>query len=211
MSTVRSVVISVVAASSVIVVAGCGVDTSAPQSDSRTIARAVPTPADVTGRMQVGPTPPPPSTLRPVPADELAPFDGVVAPTIAVDDVRIEVDADTGAARVVYRFTGAGVPFWKVGYVAEAVPHGGGPSLVVAGQTIMQIDIMGTAKSARDLYSAATPLAGPEGSRVVQLFLLPDTRDTNGVTQSFVGLRGGPRPFEVAAVEDPPQLIVEIR
>ncbi|MFM1729968.1 hypothetical protein ABI214_14765 [Prescottella soli] len=206
----KSVVIGVVAAS-VVVLTGCGNDTFAPQSDSPIVARAVPTPADRTGRMQIGPTPPPPSTLRPVPADELPPLDGD-APTIAIDDVRIEVDARTGTARVVYRFTGAaGVPFWKAGYVAEAVPYGGGPSLVVAGQAIMQIDIMGTATPTRDVYSAATPLAGPEGSGVTQLFLLPGTQEANGVTQSFVGLRGGPRPFEVVAVEDPPQLVVEIR
>lgn len=209
MSSVKSVVIGVVA--SVIVLAGCSGEPSAPQSESGPVAPATSTPADRTGRMQIGPTPPPPSTLSaPVPGTESPPPD-VAAPTIAVEDVRIEVDADAGTERVVYRFTGTGVPFWKAGYVAEAVPHRGGPSLVLAGQAIMQIDIMDTATPARNLYSAATPLAGPEGARVTQLYLLPDTREVNGITQSFVGLRAGPRPFDVVTVEDPPQLIIEIR
>lgn len=206
MSTMKSVVIGVVA--SAIVLVGCSSEPSAPQSDSSPLAPATSTPADRTGRMQVGPAP---STALRAPVTDLPPPPDATAPTIAVDDVRIEVDADTGTTRVVYRFTGTGVPFWRAGYVAEAVPYRGGPSLVLAGQAIMQVDIMDTATPAQHLYSAATPLAGPEGAHVAQLFLLPDARVANGVTQSFLGIRTGPRPFEILTVEEPPQLVIEIR
>jgi len=199
------VIIGIVA--SVFALAGCGGESTTPQSDSPSGATASPIPADSTGRMQIGPLTPPSFTVS-VPVTGLPPHDEYT-PTIAVDDVRIEADADTATDRIVYRFTGTGVPFWKVGYVAEAIPYRGGPSLGVTGQAIMQIDIMGTATP--NLSSAAAPLAGPEGSRVTHLFLLPDARDVDGTTQSFVGLRTGPRPFEVVAVEDPPQLIIEIR
>uniref|UniRef100_UPI001E5263F8 AMIN-like domain-containing (lipo)protein n=1 Tax=Prescottella defluvii TaxID=1323361 RepID=UPI001E5263F8 len=131
--------------------------------------------------------------------------------TAAVDDVRVEIDADTGAERVVYVFAGSGIPFWKAGYVAEAVPYRGGPTLPVPGRAIMQVDIMGTAPPARHPSDAAVPVVTPDGSRVTQLFVLPDVRDANGITQSFIGLRPGPVPFEVVTVEEPPQLIIEFR
>ncbi len=206
MSSVKSVIVGVVAG--VLAAAGCGNEPSL-QPDSVPVAPATSMPADRTGRMQIGPTPPPPSTLS-APATDLPPRE-VYTPTIAVDDVRIEVDADTGIERVVYLFAGEGIPFFRAGYVAEAVPHRGGPSLAVTGQAIMQVDIMGTATPARNLFFVAPPLAGPEGARVTQLYLLPNTRDVNGITQSFIGLRSGPRPFEVVTVEDPPQLIIEVR
>ncbi|MGO4201664.1 hypothetical protein AB4Z09_07850 [Rhodococcus sp. TAF43] len=197
-----------------IMLAGCGADSGSPQSDSLPAPPATSTPADRTGRIQFGATPLPPATLEPpvpaVPATDVPSPDGG-GPTAAVDDVRIEIDADTGIERVVYLFDGSGVPFWKAGYVAEAVPYGGGPTLPVTGRAIMQVDIMGTALPARRLYDTATPLVGPDRSRVTQLFLLPDTRDVNGTTQSFIGLRAEPAQFEIVTVEDPPQLIIEFR
>lgn len=196
---------SVVGVVGVLVLAGCGVDRTEPQTDPP-VASVV---ADRTGRMHLGPTPPPPATLELAPATDI-PSAGA-APAASIDDVRIDSDMTTGAERVVYSFTGSGVPFWKVGYVAEAVPHSGGPPLQLLGRSIMQVDIMDTAPPARHLYVDATPLAGPEGSRVAQLYLLPDVRGNGGVTQSFIGFRGDRAPFEVVAVDDPPQLVIEFR
>ncbi|WP_430334762.1 AMIN-like domain-containing (lipo)protein [Rhodococcus sp. ACT016] len=198
----------IVGVASVLALAGCSGDSSLPQTDSTSGAPATSTPADRTGRMQIGPTPPSPRTLAPV--TELPPPDEV-EPRVAVDDVRIEVDADTGAERVTFLLTGTGLPFWRAGYVAEAVPYGGGPTILLSGQSILQVDIMGTAQPAGNLYSAAAPMAGPDDSRLTQLFLVPDSREVGGITQAFIGLRGGPAPFEVVTVEDPAQLVLEFR
>ncbi|WP_146176530.1 AMIN-like domain-containing (lipo)protein [Rhodococcus sp. OK519] len=177
---------------------GCAAGQEALQSGSVTES----IPADRTGRVHFGPTPPPSST-------DLVSAPGTIS-TAAVDDVRVEVDPQTGIERVVYRFAGAGIPFWKVGYVAEAHPYRGGPQLSVAGRSILQVDIMDTALPARHLYGEPTPLVGPEGARVTQLYLLPDARDTNGITQSFIGIGDDHVAFEVVAVDDPPRLIVEL-
>lgn len=191
-----------VAAVGIALSAGCGAEQSAPQQDLAVTSA----PVDRTGRIHVGPSPRPPSTLEPAPVTGVPSADGV-APTVAVDDVRIESDPVSGIDRVVYSFTGSGVPFWRVGYVAEAVPHGGGAPLSVAGRAIVQVDIMGTAPA---LHSA-TPLPGPEGSRVAQLHLLSDRREAGGTTQSFIGVRAGTVPFEVVTVDDPPRIVVEFR
>lgn len=192
---------------SVVLTGGCSADPSAPHAGGP----ATSTQADRTGRIQIG-DPPPLSrpTLEVVPGSD-APSADESKPPAAVSDVRIEADPGTGVDRVVYSFTGEGVPFWKVGYVAEAVPHRGDPPLSVSGRTIMQVDVMDTALPARHLYGVATPMPGPEDSRVAQLHLLADTRETNGITQSFIGIRTDPAPFEVVTVDDPPQLIIELR
>lgn len=186
----------------VVILVGCGAEQSALQQDRPHTAA----PADRTGRIQVGPTTSPPSTLELAPGADMPSADGI-APTVVVDDVRIESDPASGIDRIVYSFTGSGMPFWKVGYVAEAVPHGGGAPLSVAGRAIVQVDIMGTGPA---LHSA-TPLPGPEGSRVAQLHLLSDRRESGGTTQSFIGIRAGEAPFEVVTVEDPPRIVVEFR
>lgn len=199
---------SIVGAIVCVTIAGaCSTDPAAPQSDRP----ATSTPADRTGRIQIGdpPTLPPP-TVALVPGTDVPSADAS-QPSAAISDVRIESDPVSGVDRVVYSFTGEGIPFWKVGYVAEAVPHRGGPTLSVSGRTIMQVDVMDTSLPARHLYGDATPMTGPQDSRVAQLYLLPDTRDGNGITQSFIGIRSGPAPFEVVTVDDPPQLIVEFR
>ncbi|MFM1723078.1 hypothetical protein ABEU20_001639 [Rhodococcus sp. PAM 2766] len=187
-----------------VLAAGCGVDRASPPSDRSFVS----TPADRTGRIDVGSIAPPRSTLELVPDGDVLSMIGVVS-TASVKDVRIDSDVEAGTDRVVYSFTGSGVPFWKVGYVAEAVPHRGGSPVPLPGRSIVQVDMMDTAPPARHLYATATPLAGPEGSRVAQLYLLPDVREGGGITQSFIGFREDPAPFEVNVLDDPPQLVIE--
>lgn len=185
---------------------GCGADRATLPSNPSFVS----TPADRTGRIDVGSVAPPRSTL------ELVPDGGVLstigpASTASVRDVRIESDVEAGADRVVYSFTGSGVPFWKVGYVAEAVPHRGGSPLTIPGRSLVQVDMMDSAPPARHLSAAAAPLAGPEGSRVAQLYLLPDIRETGGITQSFIGFRDDPALFDVTVLDAPPRLVIEFR
>ncbi|MBM4493526.1 hypothetical protein GS436_09980 [Rhodococcus hoagii] len=46
---------------------------------------------------------------------------------------------------------------------------------------------------------------------MAQLYLLPDVRETGGITQSFIGFRDDPALFDVTVLDAPPRLVIEFR
>ncbi|MGW5072527.1 AMIN-like domain-containing (lipo)protein [Rhodococcus sp. NPDC004095] len=186
-------------------VVGCGADT-APRSDNP--GWVSPAPVEQSGHLRVGSAPEsPPTVVVPTSGPDAA-DPGPWVSTAAVAEVTVEGN------RVVLRFAGDGTLFWKVGYVAEAVPHGGGAPIPVSGRAILQVDIMGTAAApppGAPVHDRRNPLPGPPGSVVTELFLLPGRGvGTDAVTQSFIGLSTAPGPFAVTTVEDPPGVVVSV-
>ena len=121
---------------------------------------------------------------------------------LVLEDVRV-VDHD-GHDRVVLRFAGSGRPGWAVRFVEEAVLEGSGDVVELEGDAILQLDISGT------------PTLTPNSSGPVRSELGGDVVDVHavgayeGITQVFVGLRGGPTAFRVSALTDPPRLLVDL-
>jgi len=122
-------------------------------------------------------------------------------------DLRLEsvrVVAHGSGDRIVLTFTGDGRPGWAVHYVDEAVVDGSGEVVGLAGDAIVQVDVSGT----------PTQVSGT--SRPVRRSLAGDVVDLRavaaweGVTQVFVGIDGGRRPFRVSVLTTPSRLVVDV-
>ncbi len=121
---------------------------------------------------------------------------------LVLGDVRV-VGHD-GHDRIVLRFAGTGRPGWAVRFVDEAVLEGSGEVVELEGDAILQLDISGT------------PTLTPNSSGPVRSELGGDVVDVHavgaweGVTQVFLGLRGGRTPFRVVALDAPSRLVVDL-
>lgn len=113
-----------------------------------------------------------------------------------------------GYDRVVYELTGGtGTPGYRVGYVDQAVEDPSGEVRPVAGDAILQVLVLGT----------TYPVEG--GPQEFDEDLLPADGDIEqvvrpltfeAITQSFVGVSGGQRPFRVFLLTDPARVVVDV-
>lgn len=114
-----------------------------------------------------------------------------------------------GYDRVVYELAGGeGTPGYRVGYVDQAVEDPSGEVRQVDGDAILQVWVVGTT------YPTET------GPQEFSQDLRPDDGDVEhvvrpltfeGMTQSFVGVDDGPRPFRVLVLDDPARVVVDVQ
>ena len=159
---------------------------------------ATPTPA---------PTPEPETDLGPftAPGTELT-SDGDASGYVVT---AVRTGEHDGYDRVVYELEGGqGTPGYRVGYVDQAVEDPSGEVRQVDGDAILQVWLVGTTypmetgpqEHAQDLRPA-------DGD--VEHVVRPLTFE--GMTQSFVGVDDGPRPFRVTVLTDPARVVVDLQ
>lgn len=124
-----------------------------------------------------------------------------------VTDVR--VGEHEGYDRVVYELTGGtGTPGYRVGYVDQAVEDPSGAVREVAGDAILGVWLVGTTYPVEGGPQEAAQDVTPADGDVAQV-VRPLTFE--GMTQSFVGLDDGPRPFRVTVLADPVRVVVDVQ
>jgi len=114
-----------------------------------------------------------------------------------------------GYDRVVYELTGGeGTPGYRVGYVDQAVEDPSGALRQVDGDAILQVWIVGTtypAEGGPQEFSQDLRPTGGDLEHVVR----PLTFE--GMTQSFIGVDDGPRPYRVLVLADPVRVVVDVQ
>ncbi|WP_040709871.1 AMIN-like domain-containing (lipo)protein [Nocardia takedensis] len=127
---------------------------------------------------------------------------------LTVTDIRI--GAQPGFDRVVYDLGGTGTPGWIVQYTDAAVQDGSGRVLDVAGRSILEVQITG---SAYPFDSGVTPYEGPDPATDPSAPAIAGVYRTlvfEGTTQSFVGIQADGPAFSVRALTDPTRLVIDI-
>lgn len=113
-----------------------------------------------------------------------------------------------GYDRVVYELTGGtGTPGYRVGYVDEAVEDPSGVVRPVAGDAILQVWLMGTTYPVEGGPQEFSQDLLPTDGGVAQV-VRPLTFEA--MTQSFVGVDAGQRPFRVLVLDDPARVVVDV-
>lgn len=165
---------------------------------------------DPTGnRTSPGPsaTEQPPHTGSPSPSSDLPGADLQTHKPSGPYDLILEdasVVSHDGQDRIVLRFAGTGRPGWAVRFVDEAVLEGSGKEVELEGDAILQLDISGTPTQTP---GSGGPVRNELGGDVVDLHAVGAYE---GITQVFVGLRGGRTPFRVFALTGPSRLVVDL-
>ncbi|MEV5651420.1 hypothetical protein AB0L57_24490 [Nocardia sp. NPDC052254] len=165
------------------------------------------------------PTTPAP-TIRSVPStpEPTAAAPSVTTPQEAVpaNDSRLTVTGvrighHPGFDRVVYELGGTGgPPGWRAQYTDRAVQDGSGRQLEIAGNSILEVQILG---SAYPWDSGVTPYDGPDPATDPSAPGIAGVYGTNayeGTTQSFIGVNGDRPPFSVSALDNPVRLVIDI-
>ncbi|WP_054816223.1 AMIN-like domain-containing (lipo)protein [Nocardia arizonensis] len=127
---------------------------------------------------------------------------------VTVTDVRI--GAQPGFDRVVYELGGTGTPGWIVQYADRAVQDGSGKVIDIAGRSILEVEITGSAypfDSGVTPYSGADPVVNPAVPAVTGVYR---TLVFEGTTQSFIGLDADRPAFSVTALSAPTRLVIDI-
>ncbi|MEV0298774.1 hypothetical protein [Nocardia sp. NPDC050710] len=127
---------------------------------------------------------------------------------VTVTDIRI--GRQPGFARVVYDLGGAGSPGWIVQYTDRAVQDGSGKVVDVAGQSILEVRITGSAypfDSGVTPYSGSDPATNPDVPGVAGVYR---TLVFEGTTQSFIGVNLDRPNFSVSTLNNPTRLVIDI-
>ncbi|WP_406232997.1 hypothetical protein [Nocardia sp. NBC_01009] len=181
------------AAATAALLAGCDDDGTATSGSPTTSAAS--TLADATPR----PTPEDAQPKRAKPSGDAG---------LTVTDIRI--GHQPGFDRVVYDLGGVGVPGWIVQYADRAVQDGSGTIIDVAGRSILEVQITG---SAYPFDSGATPYAGPDPATDPSAPAVAGVYRSNvfeGTTQSFIGVHADRPPFSVTTLTNPTRLVIDI-
>lgn len=122
---------------------------------------------------------------------------------------QVRVGEHTGYDRVVYELTGGqGTPGYRVGYVDRAVEDPSDEVRDVDGDAVLQVWLVGTTypvEGGPQEFSEDLRPADGDVEHVVR----PLTFE--GMTQSFVGVDDGPRPFRVLVLADPVRVVVDLQ
>ena len=128
---------------------------------------------------------------------------------LTVTDIRI--GHHDGFDRVVYQMDGTGgPPGWHVQYTDRAIQDGSGRQLDIAGNSILEVQILGSAypwDSATTPYSGPDPATNPSAPGIAGVY---GSQVYEGTTQSFIGVNGDRPPFSVTVLEDPVRLVIDI-
>jgi len=161
-------------------------------------------------------TPPPTSTTSTfadatgaAPSDN-APKSGAASAGAALTVTDIRIGKQPGFDRVVFELGGTGTPGWQVEYTDRAVQDGSGKTVDVAGRSILEVRILG---SAYPFDSPVPPFAGPDpvtDPNVPNITGVYKKIVYEGTTQSFIGVDADAPAFAVTTLTDPPRLVVDI-
>ncbi|MCM6777094.1 hypothetical protein NDR87_26760 [Nocardia sp. CDC159] len=127
---------------------------------------------------------------------------------LTVADIRI--GHHDGFDRVVYRLGGIGQPGWRVQYTDRAVQDGSGKPIEVAGRSILQVQILGSAypwDSGVAEYAGSDPATDPSAPTIAGVY---STHVFEGTTQSFIGVNAERPAFSVTALTNPARLVVDV-
>lgn len=123
----------------------------------------------------------------------------------------IRIGHHDGFDRVVYQMDGTGgPPGWHVQYTDRAIQDGSGRQLDIAGNSILEVQILGSAypwDSATTPYSGPDPATNPSAPGIAGVY---GSQVYEGTTQSFIGVNGDRPPFSVTVLEDPVRLVIDI-
>ncbi|MCA2206036.1 hypothetical protein [Nocardia rosealba] len=127
---------------------------------------------------------------------------------LTVTDVRL--GHHPGYDRVVYTLGGTGTPGWQVAYTDNAVQDASGKAVNVAGSSILEVRILGSAypfDSPVPPFAGPDPVTDPSTPRITGVY---KSVVYEGVTQSFIGLDADRPGFTVSTLSDPPRLVVDV-
>ncbi|MGW4842947.1 AMIN-like domain-containing (lipo)protein [Nocardia brasiliensis] len=173
--------------------AGCG-------SDDGSTASTPAASSSTTGTLAEAP---------PVTRDAL-PKRGIASGDAGLTVTNIRIGHQPGFDRVVYDLGGKGTPGWIVQYTDRAVQDGSGKPVEVAGTSILEVQILG---SAYPFDSAVTPYAGPDPARDPSAPGVAGVYRTlvfEGTTQSFIGVEADRPGFSVSTLSNPTRLVIDI-
>ncbi|MFB8281749.1 AMIN-like domain-containing (lipo)protein [Nocardia colli] len=122
----------------------------------------------------------------------------------------IRIGHQPGFDRVVYDLGGQGTPGWIVQYADRAVQDGSGKPVDVAGKSILEVQILGSAypfDSAVTPYSGPDPATDPSAPGIAGVY-----RNTvfEGTTQSFIGVNADRPGFVVSSLSNPTRLVIDV-
>ncbi|WP_040798222.1 AMIN-like domain-containing (lipo)protein [Nocardia higoensis] len=145
----------------------------------------------------------------PAPADA-GPKRGEASADAGLTVTGVRIGSHDGFDRVVYDLGGSGTPGWIVGYTERAVQDGSGRELDIAGDSVLEVRITG---SAYPFDSGVTPYAGPDpltDPAVPGITGVSTPLVFEGVSQSFIGVTGEQPAFSVTTLSNPTRLVVDI-
>ncbi|MBD7917605.1 hypothetical protein H9657_04835 [Cellulomonas sp. Sa3CUA2] len=196
--------------------AACGSGSGTPAGSATPTSS--PSPAVTSARPTASSTPAPTSAATTAAAEPTGDLGGFTAPgTEAATDgdaagyvvTQVRTGSHDGYDRVVYELTGGqGTPGYRVGYVDRAVEDPSDEVRDVDGDAVLQVWLVGTTypvEGGPQEFSEDLRPADGDVEHVVR----PLTFE--GMTQSFVGVDDGPRPFRVLVLSDPVRVVVDLQ
>ena len=199
--------------SSVCALALVGCTGESPPSPSVTTTTAAPSPSTTT------PSPttasPSPTSSSPAAAPAGYSIDGRTSPTFPNlgGDLggigRVRVGHHAGYDRVVWEFTGAGRPTYKVHYVDEPLGDGSGDPVPVKGKAYVEVLITSVGIPAdgtqRPKDATAAAMSGTVIAQAAGIY-----GGFEGYGQTFIGVRDKARPLRVSTLTNPTRLVVDV-
>ncbi len=122
----------------------------------------------------------------------------------------IRIGHQPGFDRVVYELGGAGTPGWIVQYADQAVQDASGKLIDVAGNSILEVQITGSAypfDNGVTPYSGPDPATDPSAPGVAGVYR---SAVYEGTTQSFIGVHADRPAFSVSTLTGPTRLVIDI-
>ncbi|MEV6134839.1 hypothetical protein AB0L63_01965 [Nocardia sp. NPDC051990] len=122
----------------------------------------------------------------------------------------IRIGHHAGFDRVVYELGGTGTPGWIVQYTEQAIQDGSGKVVDVAGRSILEVQITGSAypfDNGVTPYSGPDPVTDPSAPMIAGVYR---SGVFEGTTQSFIGVTTDHPAFEISAMSDPTRLVIDI-
>ncbi|HYN68040.1 MAG TPA: hypothetical protein VES93_14225 [Ornithinibacter sp.] len=204
--------VSILAALSLMALAGCSDDGPPDPSPSPSASSASPSPSPTAGSPSTSPTNSP--TVRPsVPSgfsldDVSSPgFPNLGGDLGGIGVVRVGRHA--GYDRVVWQFPGSGRPTYQVRYVDEPTADGSGDVVDVRGAAYLEVLITTVGIPAPGTPPPEDASASSIAGTVIEQ-AMPVYGGFEGYGQSFVGVRDRQRPFKVTVLTSPTRLVVDV-
>ncbi|MCX4096139.1 hypothetical protein [Nocardia sp. alder85J] len=156
------------------------------------------------------PAPAPAGTTSPTPAAAVprSADDALASRDARLTVTGVHLEHLPGIDRVVYELGGTGAPGWQVRYVGQPLQDGSGTPVEVAGTSILEVRILGSAYPWDSLaaeYDGPDPVTDPAVPGIAGVY---GTQVYEGVTQSFIGVRADRPAYTVTG--DPARLVVDI-
>lgn len=130
-------------------------------------------------------------------------------PTGSLIGAGVRVGQQDGYDRIVYDFTGTGVPGFRVAYVDTPIGDPSGERVTVLGDAYLEVLIAGlTYPEASDPQPSQVPASSLAGTVIAQSGVFYGGFEAMG--QTFIGVRDHKRAFRVFTLTDPTRLVVDV-